>query len=1463
MLLTRERERVLAPSRKSRNYSKVFLGLFFVACIFSFANVARADITTGLVGHWTFDSADTNWTASTTADGSGNSNTGTLTNFYSATSTVTGQINQGLNFDGVDDWVRAADTDSLSISTMSALTMSAWVKVPSLTPFATVYPVIFEKTGSFTLFITGDPNKEGSIVSQVNFSDGTRNQGYTTAKIITTTGEWYHVVAVATSTSVSVKSYPEIYINGVLQSATNSTVSTAFQDTNALGIGRRPNAASQLFKGDMDDARIYNRALTAQDIADLYTQGRSYDTNEVPVVSAGIDQTIQASTTLTTTLAGIATDDGLPTFSTMTVTWSKVSGPGTVTFANANSTSTTASFSDSGTYVLQLSASDTALSDTDTVTIYVNAGESPVITAGSPSWAVASGTTQVSLSVTTNEIATCKYDTASSTVYANMPNTFTATNSTTHSSALAGLSNGTAYTYYVRCQDSDSNQSFFDYTIYFYILADNANPSDFYASPTGTSGGDGSIDDPWDIETALADNTNIANANYVVKPGDTIWLRGGTYTVDDNIIQSYIQGSIGKFVTVRQYSGERAILQDIALFANAPWADYRDFEMAGTDTNRISAQMVSVPTDITIRYPFTFSTSNIRAVNLILHDFIGLGISNFSASSNSEMYGNIVYYNGYLSNTRHGPGIYSQNTTGLKDITDNIVFSNFTVGLEIQGTTAAYINNYNMAGNTLFNNGQIPGYTTFHNFYLAAGGGSHNVNFTDNYVYSALSTTTGANTIGDNAESPYDAYDLRFTNNYIADFPLLYNWQNLTFTGNTVAKAATNNVFKLSTPSTVPSYAWNNNTYYTTTGDGFQFADQGQVNGTSLAFSAWQSATGFDANSIMTSANPTQNSIFVRANKFEQGRANITVYNWVLDDSVNADISNVDIFDVNGNVMGQGSLLNPGDSYELHNVQDYFDDVVTGVYSGTGSITIPMTGHTVADLVGFSDPGSTFPEFGTFVLIKTADGVTPTLTTSTVSSINTISATLNGTINTNNESSATQHGFAWGTSATLSGNDTATTSLGTKSGTGAFTSSLASLTCGTTYYSRAYATNSAGTGLGDIVSFTTSTCPAEPIPSSSSSSGGSSVQSRYNNLIAMGNITAANALAQQYPGLVGTQQPVTVLPTTQPSTTPPTSLISRTLDIITSPFVDEESTDEPLVTPQSVISPLTRLFRNFTLALFSTEDKESLPSEVVFAKPANLPSYDVSKQVSLQTAPESSIQQATIHVPQGKPIDLAVKADKPVKEVTGYLTIKKIDRKTALLDLEKQKKSGVNTANLASALSALETIPEDKFVLLAFKYTDPDSDGIYTATITAPKVHGEYDIMTILEYKDVKLGYRELHLTAVIDPEGYVYHMTGKEQTRITNAKLTLYVKDSKTEQFIIWPADQFKQVNPQTTDITGNYSFLVPEGIYQLSVTAPGYYDYTGSEFTVTQGAGVHENIELTKRNWLKTIWRWVMGMF
>ena len=92
--------------------------------------------------------------------------------------------------------------------------------------------------------------------------------------------------------------------------------------------------------------------------------------NQAPSVDAGGDFSQKWKKRKWYPLDGTVTDDGLPNPPGATSTiWSKVSGPGSVTFSNANAVNTTAKFSKRGTYVLKLHADDGDLVSDDTITI--------------------------------------------------------------------------------------------------------------------------------------------------------------------------------------------------------------------------------------------------------------------------------------------------------------------------------------------------------------------------------------------------------------------------------------------------------------------------------------------------------------------------------------------------------------------------------------------------------------------------------------------------------------------------------------------------------------------------------------------------------------------------------------------------------------------------------------------------------------------------------------------------------------------------------------------------------------------------------------------------------------------------------------------------------------------------------------------------------------------------------------
>ena len=107
----------------------------------------------------------------------------------------------------------------------------------------------------------------------------------------------------------------------------------------------------------------------------------------------------------------------------------------------------------------------------------------------------------------------------------------------------------------------------------------------------------------------------------------------------------------------------------------------------------------------------------------------------------------------------------------------------------------------------------------------------------------------------------------------------------------------------------------------------------------------------------------------------------------------------------------------------------------------------------------------------------TASSIAPTVTTQAVSSITSTTATGNGNITDLGSPNPIQYGVVWSTSTNPTIALTTKTTQGAVSATGAFISNITGLTAGTTYYVRAYATNTANTSYGAEVSFTTQSTP--------------------------------------------------------------------------------------------------------------------------------------------------------------------------------------------------------------------------------------------------------------------------------------------------------------------------------------------------------------------------------------------------
>lgn len=215
------------------------------------------DLSNGLVGHWTFDGPNllTNVT-----DSSGVGNTGYLTNFTSTT-TVRGKLGQALQFDG-DDYIFIGQKSSLQ--TAAPKTFSAWVTIPSYPPDGADFD---------GFWIAGDEyNGTGGAIyiasggyPAVMSSDGAYHAVLSSTKI--SLNEWHHIVGLNRG------SVAEIYVDGVRVNSSNVGMS-ANSNTFAIGTFYSAGSPGRYMKGQIDDVRVYNRVLSAEEIQRLYDLGR-------------------------------------------------------------------------------------------------------------------------------------------------------------------------------------------------------------------------------------------------------------------------------------------------------------------------------------------------------------------------------------------------------------------------------------------------------------------------------------------------------------------------------------------------------------------------------------------------------------------------------------------------------------------------------------------------------------------------------------------------------------------------------------------------------------------------------------------------------------------------------------------------------------------------------------------------------------------------------------------------------------------------------------------------------------------------------------------------------------------------------------------------------------------------------------------------------------------------------------
>lgn len=474
-----------------------------------------------------------------------------------------------------------------------------------------------------------------------------------------------------------------------------------------------------------------------------------------------------------------------------------------------------------------------------------------------------------------------------------------------------------------------------------------ASPIQYFVATNGSASGDGSESKPWDLTSALKNTAKI-------KPGDTLWIRGGTYgSGGATSFQATLKGTAQQPVIVRAYKGERATINGhIEATAASAHIWFWGLEV----TNSLAERKIAGSQRLG---GFSLFGPGSKVINSIIHNTGHPGVGFWSTvGDGGEIYGTLMWGIGtydtevpgfeQTGNVRGSP-IYAQNQTGNRYIKDNITFRNFTTAMKAY-TQGGYANGFQFEGNILFDAQE------FGLFVAAEDYPVNSVVVKNNYTYSRANESAPAMYLGYYSSLQGSA---TVTDNYfiggLTTNVIVKNWQQTNFTNNTVISRRWLNNFTSTYPDS--TYNMSGNTWISTYSQPF--------NKDNAAMTATQWQALYPQSGIISSALPTQNRVFVRKNQYDANRGHVAVYNWENKTSVDIDIS---------------SIVKPGQYYEIRDAQNYYGPPVTsGKYNGKA--TVPMNTTQVAPITGtvthFTNT-HTPTEFGAFVVLAGEEAVAAT-----------------------------------------------------------------------------------------------------------------------------------------------------------------------------------------------------------------------------------------------------------------------------------------------------------------------------------------------------------------------------------------------------------------------------------------------------------------------------------------------------
>ncbi len=471
----------------------------------------------------------------------------------------------------------------------------------------------------------------------------------------------------------------------------------------------------------------------------------------------------------------------------------------------------------------------------------------------------------------------------------------------------------------------------------------------WYVAADGNAKGRGTKDSPWDLASALAGRKEV-------RPGDTLWLKGGRYS---GAFTSTLEGTEAAPIIVRAVPEERVIIdragvnedKQPALKVKGAHVWFWGIEVTNSDQDRRRKSPYGERDEPWRGSGADVYAANVKFINMVFHDN-GHGI--WDKQDGTEITGCLFFYNG---NNKREHGLYVGNSVGTKYITDNVLFAQGGYGiLAHSDSPKSAQRGLHIEGNASFNNGALTlDDQTTGNIQVGGveGVSAERVVLKNNYVYNSPGAAAAKNNGIRLGYEDRNNRDVKVLDNYIVSArPLrLWWWQSVEFQGNTIY-SQNEALDVLMKPGA--QYRWDFNTYFSGRGRGLSFVRGDD----SFDFPRWQETSRLDAHSQLLQSDrlrPAGAIVFVRPNRYEAGRANVVVYNWELTDEVAVDL---------------GAILPIGAAFEVRDAENFFGaPVADGTYDGA-PVRLPMKLKQVAEPVGNVErkPSHTAPEFAVFIV---------------------------------------------------------------------------------------------------------------------------------------------------------------------------------------------------------------------------------------------------------------------------------------------------------------------------------------------------------------------------------------------------------------------------------------------------------------------------------------------------------------